>query len=95
MGSGAVVTVRIAAMPQGLHLEVEDNGPGLPPDLLTTANQPRRGASRGQGAEGQGGHGLGLAITAEIAALFGAGLTLGAGANGRGLRASVVLARAT
>lgn len=89
-GEGAVVTVRVATTPDGLSLEVEDNGPGLPPDVLTAANQPRRGASRGQAGQGQG-HGLGLAITAEIAALFGATVTLAAGADGRGLRASVLL----
>lgn len=91
-GKGAVVTVRIEERPVGLVLEVEDNGPGLPKDLLSTERQPRRGASHGQGGEGQG-HGLGLAITAEIAALFGAKLDLSTGAEGRGLRASVTLIR--
>ena len=47
----------------------------------------------GKGGAGSGaGYGLGLAITAEIAALFGATFTLNTGENGRGLRAAILLA---
>lgn len=52
------------------RLSVGDDGPGLPLDLRTSALQPfKRG-------EASGGHGLGLAIVAQIAALHGASVTL-------------------
>lgn len=69
-GPRAVITVRALATPAGPVLEVEDNGPGLPPDAL-----PRllaRQDLRSDAAEGT--HGLGLAVVGEIARLFGASL---------------------
>lgn len=92
-GQGAVVTVRLQDLGDGLVLEVEDNGPGL----ADAAGVQGRGkgllrptaAVSGQ-AEG-GGYGLGLAICAEIAALFDAQFTLGVGQGGRGLCAQLRL----
>jgi two-component system sensor histidine kinase TctE len=87
-GRGAVVTVRVRQEGGAVLLEVEDDGPGLPPDRLAalqTAAQPQRMVSAPAVA---GGSGLGLAIVAEIAALFGAQCRFGAGAAGRGLRVS-------
>lgn len=81
-GRGAVVTVRVTAGPT---LEVEDNGPGLPPDRLAAL---QAGALPQRMQPQAGGSGLGLAIVAEIAALFGADCHFAAGAGGRGLRVS-------
>lgn len=86
-GTGAVVTVRVRPEPGFLVLEVEDDGPGLPPDRLAqmgTAGAPQRMMPQ----SGAGGYGLGLAIVVEIAALFGARCHFEGGLNGRGLRIS-------
>ncbi len=97
-GAGAVVTVRVRLDGAAVVLEVEDDGPGLPPALMAAlmagATGPRR--DRILRAEGgtEAGYGLGLAITAEIAALFGAGLRLTPAPDGRGVVASVALAAA-
>ncbi|MEY4982919.1 MAG: hypothetical protein RIR62_1185 [Pseudomonadota bacterium] len=79
-GKGAEVTVRVTA---DRVLEVADDGPGIPPErraeLSATARAPHADTR-------QGGYGLGLAIAHEIAALFGAAITLAAArADGRGL----------
>ena len=69
-GPQATITVRALATPEGPVLEVEDDGPGLPPDAL-----PRLLARQDLRADAvQGTHGLGLAVVGEIARLFGARL---------------------
>lgn len=92
-GPGAEVTVRVQIEATTLVLEVEDNGPGLPPDRLAqpgAAGVPHRMMPQAAA----GGYGLGLAIVAEIAALFGTECTFASGANGRGLRVSCRFAQA-
>lgn len=84
-GRGATVTVRVRRAAGSVLLEVEDDGPGLPP---ARAAHPLRRALEGADAP-QGGYGLGLAIVAEIAALFGTAPALGPGPDGRGLRVQV------
>lgn len=83
-GAGAEVTVRVISADYAVF-EVEDNGPGIPPERLETA---RRRFWRG-GESGAPGAGLGLPIVEEIASLFGGSLELAPGANGHGLRARV------
>lgn len=89
-GSGAVVTVRITASPETVVLEVEDNGPGIPPARRETIRQR---FSRGDEAAAPG-LGLGLSIIEEIANLFSGTLALNDGADGRGLRATLTFPRA-
>ena len=91
-GPGAVVTVRVRPEPDAVVLEVEDNGPGLPPDRLAQPAAEGR-PQRMSASSGAGGYGLGLAIVAEIAALFAADCAFGAGADGRGLRVSCRFAK--
>lgn len=93
-GKGAVVTVKVTEEVGGVLLEVEDNGPGLLPRQLALVTNRRRGARLQGGASSKdqgGGYGFGLAIAAEIAALFESDLHLGPGRDGRGLLARVKL----
>ncbi len=70
-------------------LKVEDDGPGPPPSQMAKQSQCKRDlpmpASKDQGA----GWGLAVAITAAIAARFGAKMQGAPGATGKGLLASV------
>ncbi|AWB47485.1 sensor histidine kinase [Gemmobacter aquarius] len=92
-GAGAVVTVRVRGEAGAVVLEVEDDGPGLPEAVMARLNEGRRDRMLRAGGGPDAGYGLGLGITAEIAALFGAALRLERAAGGRGLRASVALRR--
>jgi two-component system, OmpR family, sensor histidine kinase TctE len=67
-------------------LEVEDDGPGVDPAELPHVMER---FYRIRGTQGEG-NGLGLAIADEIARLHQCQLQLGAGVNGRGLKASLV-----
>lgn len=90
-GHGAVVTVRVRKTAGMVVLEVEDNGPGLSAEQIGQATLRRRGLpmrARAPLKDTETGYGLGLAITSEIAALFGAEIQLRNGAAG-GLVASV------
>lgn len=73
----------------GIEIEVDDDGPGIPPDRYEEAFRPfnRLDASRNQNTRGVG---LGLAIARDVARAHGGELTLGASPLG-GLRATVRL----
>ena len=86
-GPGARITVRCGTEASGPWLEVEDNGPGIPPAERAAAMQRFR---RGSTASGPG-SGLGLAIAADIAARHGGILELLDANSGPGLRARVSL----
>lgn len=77
--AGGHVTVRLGYDDRA-WLEVEDDGPGIPPDLREKVFE-RFWRVPGSG---QPGTGLGLAIVAEVAARHGADITLGSGLEGRG-----------
>jgi two-component system sensor histidine kinase TctE len=77
---------------KAVTLEVEDNGPGLTPQQLDRAALRMRGSSapaRALSADQETGFGLGLAITAEIAALFGAEIQVQNVAEGHGVLARI------
>ncbi|KFI08223.1 sensor histidine kinase [Massilia sp. BSC265] len=78
------VTVRCRATPAGALFEVEDSGPGIPPEKRAQVFQ--RFVRLDQHSQGSG---LGLAIVREIAAAHRARVELGDGTNGRGLRVAV------
>ena len=84
-GPGAEVTVRVRDMEGQAVVEVEDDGPGLPPGQAQAVLQ-RFGRGREAGPPGLG---LGLPIADEIARRFGGHLTLEPGRGGRGLRVVV------
>jgi two-component system, OmpR family, sensor histidine kinase TctE len=84
-GAGAEVTVRVRAQDGQALLEVEDNGPGIPPARRETV---LRRFERGEPGE-RTGTGLGLPIVEDIARLHGASLVLSEGRGGRGLKVEI------
>jgi two-component system sensor histidine kinase TctE len=86
-GASARITVRCGTGPDGPWLEVEDNGPGIPPAERAAAMQRFR---RGGSATGTG-SGLGLAIAADIAGRHSGQLVLLDAYHGPGLRARLSL----
>ena len=90
-GRGAEVTVRVAASSEGVRLEVEDNGPGIPLEKRVDVMQRFVRGER----ERAFGTGLGLPIVEEIAGLYDAVVTLEDGVGGRGLKVCVVFPAAT
>ncbi len=75
-----------------IHLAVEDDGPGIPPERREEAMRPftRLDAARNQDTPGVG---LGLAIVSDIARTHGGSLRLGESGDLGGLRAELVMAR--
>lgn len=88
---GATVTVTVGDGSGGATVEVRDDGPGVPPDVLARLGEPfyRPDASR-SAAGGQSGHGLGLALVRRAAGLHGGSLTLES-APGKGFTATLRL----
>jgi len=84
---GGTVTIRCGLREGRAFLEVEDDGPGVAP-----AERPRvlERFYRMRGTQGEG-NGLGLAIADEIARVHHSQLELQDGADGRGLRVTLVL----
>ena len=88
--------VEVAASSVNGHivLSVADNGPGVPEserDIVFDKFYRGREAQR----RGEAGSGLGLAIVDEIARLYEATMSIGAGANGRGTRVLVQFAESS
>ena len=84
-GSGSMVTVRARELAGEAVIEVEDNGPGIPPaDRERVFERFARATHQGDGC------GLGLAIVKEIVERHAGSVTL-EGAVPRGLRATVRL----
>jgi two-component system sensor histidine kinase TctE len=73
----------------GAFVEVEDDGPGIPP---AERGRVLERFYRVPGTSGTG-SGLGLAIVREIAMGHGAGIELGDGAGGRGCRVAITFPR--
>lgn len=82
------VTVGVDRMAGRVRLEVQDQGPGIPPEERDNA---QRRFHRLESAQA-GGSGLGLSIVARIAELHGARVELREGPQGRGLKACIVFA---
>jgi two-component system sensor histidine kinase TctE len=83
--AGGSVTVAAGLKNGRAQLSVEDSGPGIPEEHRERVRQRffRLPNSPGHGS------GLGLAIVDEIAHLYGATVTIGTGADGRGARIEV------
>lgn len=86
--AGGTVTVSAGLQNRRPYLAVEDTGPGIP---AAERQRVRQRFYRLPNSPGHG-SGLGLAIVDEIAGLYEATLSIGAGANGRGTKILVQFA---
>jgi two-component system, OmpR family, sensor histidine kinase TctE len=84
---GETVTIRCGVRDADAFIEVEDDGPGLPPAERSRVLQR---FYRVQGTQVEG-NGLGLAIADEIARAHHGQLELQPGGGARGLRVSLLL----
>ncbi|WP_341520066.1 HAMP domain-containing sensor histidine kinase [Pseudomonas sp. G.S.17] len=77
--------IQLSCVPRehSVHIEVLDNGPGIPID---ERNSVTRRLYRGDATRQQPGNGLGLSLVAAIARLHGFGLNIGEGNQGPGTR---------
>ncbi|GAA1984860.1 HAMP domain-containing sensor histidine kinase [Catenulispora subtropica] len=82
---GGTVTLGVWQRGDAFALTVEDEGPGIPPELRTRVFErfSKAGSSRG--------FGLGLTIVAQVVALHGGSVEAGATPTGRGARFTVRL----
>jgi two-component system, OmpR family, sensor kinase len=82
--AGGRIDVSIDSAADGARLSVIDNGPGIAPaERERVFERFHRGSAQGTGS------GLGLSIVRRIANAHGAAVTLGEGADGRGLAVDV------
>ncbi|MFE8071021.1 sensor histidine kinase [Marinobacteraceae bacterium S3BR75-40.1] len=80
------IAVRLLSDGQGLHIEVEDDGPGVPEEALDSLG------TRGHRLDEQvHGHGLGLSIVRDIVQRYGGTIDFGPGALLGGLRVHIAL----
>ena len=88
--AGGAVTVRVREEAAAIMVEVEDNGPGIPPAEWTRVFDRfyRRSSSEVEGS------GLGLAIAAEICRSHQSDIGLSTPASGKGLLVTLRFARA-
>jgi len=81
------IRLRIHRDDQGIHIEIEDDGPGIAPDQLQPLSQ--RGSRLDEYVEG---HGLGLAISQDIVTLYGGDLLFARAEELGGLRVTIRIA---
>lgn len=87
---GSCIDVRVQTSGPQVSITVEDNGPGVPEEVLPHLFEPFYRSDQARGREG--GPGLGLTATASIVALHGGAVKASRGPGG-GLRVTVVLPR--
>jgi signal transduction histidine kinase len=90
MPAGGTVTLSSAQVGAQWQLEVVDEGPGLPPEQLTSMFERFAQLPRPAGGEAKG-NGLGLAICRSIVRLHGGEITAANREDRSGLRLRVVL----
>ena len=78
---------------KSLRIQVEDDGPGIPPDQRGEAIKPFTRLDQARNQNMGSGVGLGLAIATDIARAHGGVLRLGQSDRLGGLRADIVIAR--
>jgi two-component system heavy metal sensor histidine kinase CusS len=87
---GSCIDVLVRTSGSNLSITVEDNGPGVPEDVLPHLFEPFYRSDQARGRDG--GPGLGLTATASIVALHGGNVTASRGSEG-GLRVTVSIPR--
>lgn len=88
---GGAVQIGMQLVDGQLHLQIEDDGPGIPPAERTSVLQPfYRGEGGNQAISVSRGHGLGLAIVERIAQWHQLGLRLEESERLGGLRVSLI-----
>lgn len=90
---GGVCHVTVALTSKSLRIQVEDDGPGIAPEMRDQAVRPFVRLDRSRNQDKGAGVGLGMAIAADIARAHGGVLRLSESANLGGLRADIVIAR--
>ena len=88
---GSKVTVSVKRLEDSeMAIDIDDDGPGMSPELLATAKQPFRTGSTSRNRSSGGGAGLGLALADAVARAHGGDLVL-ENLSPQGFRARVVL----
>lgn len=88
---GGAVQIGMQLVDGHLHVQIEDDGPGIPPSERTSVLQPfYRGDGGNQATSCSRGHGLGLAIVERIAQWHHLGLRLEESERLGGLRVSLI-----
>ncbi len=90
---GRRARVALASLPGAVRLRIEDDGPGIPEEMIAQALKPFSRLDPARNQDRAAGVGLGLAIAADIARRHGGRLELGRSEDLGGLRADLVLAR--
>lgn len=85
--------VSVALTDKSLRIRVEDDGPGIPPELRAEAVKPFSRLDPARNQNKGGGVGLGLAIVSDIARAHGGLLRLSESETLGGLRADIVIGR--
>ncbi|MEJ2688286.1 MAG: ATP-binding protein, partial [Gammaproteobacteria bacterium] len=88
--AGSRVRITVDLADEGLHLRVEDDGPGRSPDELAALS--RRGVRVDEDATP--GHGLGLAIVRDVVKYYGGTMEFGRSADYGGFQVDVRLPEA-
>lgn len=86
------ITLKLRLISDQVELSVEDDGPGIPPDLREAVFERFRQID-GAATRRHGGTGLGLAIVKDFTELHGGAVVVTEGAGGRGSRFTVVIPR--
>ena len=89
---GGHVAVRAAARHGSVVVEIEDDGAGIPPDLLSVIFEPFVQGARGID-RAEGGLGIGLALVHSLVSLHGGAVSAHSDGPGRGSRFTVSLPR--
>lgn len=85
--------VSVALTERSLRIRVEDDGPGIPPNLRDEAVKPFSRLEPARNQNKGSGVGLGLSIALDVARAHGGSLRLGESARLGGLQADIVFAR--